>query len=88
MSRRKKWLKFKRPGALKLDVYFGDLFVFNVYMSCDQHTLIDSCIEVKTITVSLIYSRALPHKFASALDIHSLSVHFILTESTMDCILF
>ena len=27
-------------------MHFGDLFVFNVYMPCDQHTFIDSYIEV------------------------------------------
>ena len=40
------WLKSKRICALKLKVYFGYLYIFNVYMPCDQHIFIDDYIDV------------------------------------------
>ena len=38
--------KSKRICALKLKVYFGYLYIFNVYMPCDQHIFIDDYIDV------------------------------------------
>ena len=40
------WFESKRICAIKLKVYFGDLYIFNVYMPCDQHTFIDDYINV------------------------------------------
>ena len=40
------WFKSKRICALKLKVYFGYLYIFNVYMPCDQHIFIDDYIDV------------------------------------------
>ena len=40
------WFKSKRICALKLKVYFGYLYIFNVYMPCDQHIFIDYYIDV------------------------------------------
>ena len=42
----KTWFKSKRTCALKLKVYFGYLYIFNVYMPCDQHIFIDDYIDV------------------------------------------
>ena len=40
------WFKSKRICTLKLKVYFGYLYIFNVYMPCDQHIFIDDYIDV------------------------------------------
>ena len=47
----------KRICAIKMNVYFGDLYIFNVYMPYDQHTFIDDYIDV----LSEIYHYCLSH---------------------------
>ena len=49
--------KSKRICALKLKVYFGYLYLFNVYMPCDQHIFIDDYIDV----LSEIFHYCLSH---------------------------
>ena len=51
------WFKSKRICALKLNVYFGYLYIFIVYMPCDQHLFIHDYIDV----LSEIYHECLSH---------------------------